>query len=101
MSEDPVRSGKDDRPFVLSVLWILNRQPLTGSAVLVRPLERIFARFRDWAKTDIWKRLFDPISDDPDMEYVLVDATIFKVHRESQGAKGGLKVKRLAARKAA
>jgi transposase len=28
-----------------------------------------FTRFRDWVKADIWKRLFDAVSDDPDMEY--------------------------------
>jgi hypothetical protein len=37
----------------------------------------------------IWKRLFDAVSDDPDMEYTMVDATIVKVHRHGQGAKGG------------
>jgi len=48
----------------------------------------VFTRFRDWAKADIWKRLFDAVSDDPDMEYAMVDATIVKVHRHGQGAKG-------------
>ena len=57
----------------------------------------VITRFRDWVKADIWKRLFDAVSDDPDMEYAMVDATIVKV----QGAKGGLKVKRSAVRRAA
>jgi hypothetical protein len=51
-------------------------------------------------KADIWKRLFDAVSDDPDMEYTMVDATIVKVHRHGQGA-GGPKTKRSAVRKAA
>src|SRR3978361_465894 len=37
----------------------------------------------------------------PSMEYTMVDATIVKVHRHGQGAKGGPKAKRSAARKAA
>ena len=61
----------------------------------------VFTRFRDWVKADIWKRLFDAVSDDPDMEYAMVDATIVKVHRHGQGAKGGLKVRRSAVRRAA
>ena len=61
----------------------------------------VFTRFRDWVKADIWKRLFDAVSDDPDMEYAMVDATIVKVHRHGQGAKGGLKARLSAARKAA
>jgi transposase len=57
----------------------------------------VFKRFRDWVKADVFKRLFDAVSDDPDMEYAMVDATIVKVHRHGQGAKGGLKVRPLAA----
>jgi hypothetical protein len=52
-------------------------------------------------KADIWKRLFDAVSDDPDMEYAMVDATIVKVHRHGQGAKGGPKARPSAVRKAA
>ncbi len=47
------------------------------------------------------RRLFDAVSDDPDMEYAMVDATIVKVHRHGQGAKGGLKARLLAAPEAA
>ena len=61
----------------------------------------VFTRFRDWVKADIWKRLFDAVSDDPDMEYGMVDATIVKVHRHGQGAKGGLRARRSAVRRAA
>ena len=38
-------------------------------------------------------RLFEACSDEPDMEYAMVDATIVKVHRHGQGAKGGLKAR--------
>ena len=61
----------------------------------------VYTRFRDWAKAGVWKRLFDAVSDEPDMEYVMVDATIVKVHRHGQGAKGGLKARRSAVRRAA
>ena len=49
--------------------------------------------FRDWVKADVWKRLFEAVSDEPDMEYAMIDATIVKVHRHGQGAKGGLKAR--------
>jgi transposase len=61
----------------------------------------VFTRFRDWAKAGVWERLFAAVSDDPDMEYAIVDATIVKVHRHGQGAKGGPKARRSVARKAA
>ncbi|WP_083219173.1 transposase [Bradyrhizobium icense] len=40
----------------------------------------VYTRFRDWVKAYVWKRLFDSVSDEPDVEYATVDATIVKVH---------------------
>jgi transposase len=87
---DPGRSGKDNRLFVEAVLWIAR----TGSPSRDLPhafghWNSVYTRFRDWVKADVWKRLFDAVSDDADMEYAMVDATIVKVHRHGQGAKGG------------
>jgi transposase len=52
----------------------------------------VFARFRYWVKADVFKRIFDAVADDPDMEYAMVDATIVKVHRHGQGAKDPMRV---------
>jgi transposase len=56
-----------------------------------------FKRFRGWVKADVSKRLFDAVSDEPDLECAMVDATIVKVHRHGQGAKGRLKARPSAA----
>ena len=45
----------------------------------------MFKRFRDWVKADVFQRLFDAVSDEPDMEFAI---HIVKVHRHSQGARG-------------
>ena len=67
---DPGRSGKNNRLFVEAVLWIAR----TGSPWRDLPpsfghWNSAFTRFRDWVKADVFKRLFDAVSDDPDMEY--------------------------------
>ena len=98
----PGRSGENNRRFVEAVLWIVR----TGSPWRDLPpsfghWNSVFTRFRDWVKADVWARLFEAVSDDSDMEYALVDATIVKVHRPGQGAKGGLKTRPLVAPKAA
>ena len=41
----------------------------------------------------MFQRMFDAVSDEPDMEYAMVDATIVRVHRRGQGAKGGLEAR--------
>ena len=91
---DPGRSGADNRLFVEGVLWIAR----TGSPWRDLPASfgkwnTVFVRFRDWVKADVFKRLFDACSDEPDMEYAMVDATIVRVHRHGQGEKGGLRAR--------
>jgi transposase len=87
---DPGRSGADNRRFIEAVLWIMR----TGSPWRDLPSafghwNTVFKRYREWVRGDVFKRLFDAVSDEPDMEYAMVEATIVKVHRHGQGAKGG------------
>jgi transposase len=50
----------------------------------------------------VWWRTFEAMSDDPDFEYLIVDSTIVRAHQHAAGAKkGGLKIRRSAARVAA
>ena len=98
---DPGRSGSDNRLFVEAALWIAR----TGSPWRDLPKQfgkwnSVFVRYRDWGKAGVFKRLFDAASDEPDMEYAMVDATIVKVHRHGQGAKGGRKIRRSASPRA-
>jgi transposase len=91
---DPGRTDGDTRLFLEAVLWIAR----TGSPWRDLPKQfgrwnTVFKRFRHWVKADVFQRIFDALSDDPDMEYAMVDATIVKVHRHGQGAKGGLKAR--------
>jgi len=47
----------------------------------------------------VWWRIFEAMSDDPDFEYLIVDSTIVRAHQHAAGAKkGGLKIRRSAAR---
>jgi transposase len=98
---DPGRTGGNGRLFLEAVLWIAR----TGSPWRDLPKtfgrwNTVFARYRYWVKADVFKKIFDAVSGDPDMEYAMVDATIVKVHRHGQGAKGGPKI-RLSANPAA
>ena len=91
---DPGRTGGDDRPFVEAVLRIAR----TGSPWrdLPPPFGKwngVSRRFRDWVRADVFQRLFDAVSGNPDLEYAMVDGPIVKVHRHGQGAKGGLRAR--------
>ena len=87
-------------------LVVRMRPEVTGKIIEVGvppfgPWNTVFKRYRDWVKADVFKRLFDAASDQPDMEYAMVDATIVKAHRHGQGAKGGLRARPSAAPRAA
>jgi transposase len=99
---DPGRSGGDNRGFVEAVLWIVRTgSPWRDLPPLFGKWNTVFKRFRDWVRADVFARLFEACSEHPDMEYAMVDATIVKVHRHGQGAKGGLTARPSGAPKAA
>jgi len=95
---DPGRSGTNNRMFIEGVLWIAR----TGSPWRDLPPQfghwnSVYSRFSDWLKAGVFQRIFKALSDDPDLEYAMVDATVVKVHRHGQGAKGGPEARPLAA----
>ena len=72
---DPGATARDNRLFVEAVLWIAR----TGAPWRDLPREfgkwySIYTRFWRWAQKGVWERVFKALSDDPDFEYVLIDA---------------------------
>ena len=85
-SGDPGQPGKDNRLFLDAVLWIVR----TGAPWRDLP-ERFgdwnstFVRFNRWAKKGVWLRVFDALQA-PDLEWVMLDATIVRAHVHAAGA---------------
>jgi transposase len=99
---DPGRSGTDNRRFLEAVLWIVRTgSPWRDLPALFGNWSTVYTRFRDWVAADVFARIFEAVAGEPDMEYAMIDATIVKVHRHGQGAKGGLRARPSAAPKAA
>lgn len=100
---DAGRTAKDNRKFIDAVLWVAR----TGSHWRELPASfgkwnSVFQRYNRWSEKGVWESLFKALSDDPDFEFVMMDATIVRAHQHSAGAKGGIKRRRpLAARAAA
>ena len=99
---DPGRHGEDNRLFVEAVLW-LGR---TGAPWRDLPAEfgrwnSIYRRFWRWAKRGVWSRILEKVIEDPDLEHLIIDATIVRAHQHAAGGKGGCKIRRSGARAAA
>ena len=100
---DRGRSGADNRLFVDAVLWSARSgAPWRDLPEEFGPWNSVFQRFRRWAKKRVWESLFNTLLENPDFEYLIIDSTIVRAHQHAAGAKGGAKIKkRLAVRAAA
>lgn len=84
------RPATDNRLFINAVFWILR----TGAPWRDLPpdygdwknTQRRFCRWRD---RGVWEKLLDVLIDDPDYEWLMIDASHIKVHPHAAGAKGG------------
>ena len=82
--------AKDNRSFINGVFWILR----TGAPWRDLPPEygkwgTVHQRFRRWRDTGVWEKILEALMDDPDYEWLMIDASHCKVHPHAAGAKGG------------
>lgn len=80
-------TAKDNRQFLEAVLWIGR----TGAPWRDLPPElghwhTTFTRFARWAKKGVWNRVFQALSEDQDLEEVMIDSTAVRAHQHAAGA---------------
>ena len=84
---DPGRTGGDNRKTLEGILWNIR----TGSPWRDLPPEfgnwnTIHRRFRRWAKSGAFDRVFEATDGDLDLRSVMVDGSFAKVHQHGTGA---------------
>lgn len=84
------RPAKDNRKFINAVIWILR----TGAPWRDLPPEygdwnNTHRRFTRWRDKGIWAKLFEIVKQEPDFEWLMIDASYVKVHPHAAGAVGG------------
>jgi len=95
-------TAKDNRLFFEAVLWRVRvGGPWRDLPSGFGAWNSVFRRFRRWASSGVFDRIFEAVSGIPDFEYVLIDGTIISTHPKASGAKGGLKIRPLAVQKGA
>jgi len=53
----------------------------------------VHKRFTRWAKTGVWKRIFEDPTNDPDNQYLMLDSTVVRAHQQAVIGKGGPKIR--------
>ena len=82
--------AKDNRLFINAVFWILR----TGAPWRDVPPDygdwkNVHRRFCRWRDKGIWENLLNEMVDEPDCEWLMIDASHAKVHPHAAGARGG------------
>ena len=87
---DPGQTARDNRLFVNAVVWIARTgAPWRDLPERFGKWNSVFQRFRRWSRNGVWQRIAEELGIDEDMETLLVDSTIVRVHQHAAGAKGG------------
>ena len=81
-------TARDNRIFINGVLWIFK----TGAPWRDLPeryghWKNVHRRFSRWATAGVFDCIFRILSEDSDMEFLLMDGTIVKAHQHAAGAK--------------
>ena len=98
---DAGATAKDNRLFLEAVLWrVRTGSPWRDLPPAFGRWNSPFRQFRRQTKAGIFEILFKDMSNDPDLEYALIDGTIVQVYQKATGAKGGPSIKPLGARAA-
>ena len=82
--------AEDNRRFINAVFWILR----TGAPWRDLPPDygdwkNTHRRFCRWRDKGIWESLLEQLVDEPDFEWLMIDASHVKVHHDATGAVGG------------
>lgn len=82
--------SEDNRRFLNGVFWVLRTgAPWRDMPPVYGNWNSVYQRFRRWRIKRVWEKILEILIDEPDMEWLMIDASHCKVHPHAAGAVGG------------
>ena len=76
-------TAKDNRTFVEAVLWIARTgAPWRDLPAAFGNWNSVYVRYNRWTQKGVWTQVFDTLSKECDLEYLMVDGSITRVHQD-------------------
>ncbi len=82
--------ARDNRRFLNAVFWILRTgAPWRDLPPDLGDWKNTHRRFCRWRDKGLWEKILERLIDEPDMEWLIIDASHVKGHPHAAGAVGG------------
>ena len=82
--------AKDNRKFINAVFWIMRTgAPWRDLPPSYGDWKNTHRRFCRWRDKGVWENILETLINEPDFEWLMIDASFVKVHAHASGAVGG------------
>jgi len=89
------RRGQDNLLFFNAIMWKLRTGvPWRDLPEAYGNWKTVSNRFYNWRNAGVWERLLELLAGEPDLEWIMIDASHIKAHPHAAGAKGGTRASR-------